>query len=43
MKEHYCANCDHCRKNYKGHEYYCLRWDMETNFFDICWEFYYEE
>lgn len=32
MREHYCANCDYCRRNYKGYEYYCLKWDKETDF-----------
>ena len=43
MREHYCANCDYCRRNYKGYEYYYLKWNEETDFFDICWEFSYEE
>ena len=43
MKDHCCANCDHCRKKYKGYKYYCLRWEWETYPNDICYEFYYEE
>lgn len=43
MREHYCANCDYCRRGYEGYEYYCLKWNEETDYFDICWEFSYEE
>lgn len=45
MREHCCKSCDYCLEYFNGYdfEYYCLKWNEETNYYDVCYEFYYKD
>lgn len=45
MREHCCKSCDYCLEYFNGYdfEYYCLKWNEETNYYDICYKFYYKD